>query len=69
MIELGLLIGAILSVPLAWLTGMFNPIGFMGVPPWHVPESARAASRENRLWTPQYHEEWLTRREIKEEPR
>ncbi len=37
---------------------MFNPIGWMGVPPWRVPESARAAARERRVWTPQYHEQW-----------
>jgi hypothetical protein len=23
---------------LAWVTGLFGPIGYMGVPPWRVPE-------------------------------
>lgn len=27
-IGLGLLIGMVLSVPLSWLVGMFNPIGY-----------------------------------------
>lgn len=49
----GLLAGFCVIGPLlAWLTGMFNPIGFLGVPPWRVPESARAAEREGRIWTP-----------------
>lgn len=56
MIYLGLLIGFLVIGPvLGWLAGLFNPIGFMGVPPWRVPASARAADRENRLWTPDYH--------------
>lgn len=56
MIALGLLIGFLIIGPaLAWLAGMFNPIGFIGVLPWKVPASARAAGRENRVWTPEYH--------------
>jgi hypothetical protein len=35
---IGLLIGMTLATPLAWAAGMFNPIGYLGVPPWRVPE-------------------------------
>lgn len=59
MIALGLCIGVLLLGPLAaWLAGLLNPIGFVGVPPWRVPASARAADRANRLWTPAYHEQY-----------
>lgn len=60
--EGGLLVGvAIIGPALGWLTGMFNPMGFIGVPPWRVPESARAAEREGRIWTPIYHQDWQAR--------
>lgn len=37
-IAIGLLIGfAIVGPAFCWLVGMFNPIGYMGVLPWHVP--------------------------------
>lgn len=56
---IGLLVGVAVIGPLvAWLTGLFNPIGFMGVPPWRVPASAKAAEREGRIWTPDYHDQW-----------
>jgi hypothetical protein len=37
MIEIGLLIGLLISPLVAWLLGAFNPIGYLGVPPWRVP--------------------------------
>jgi hypothetical protein len=43
---------------LGWLAGLGNPIGFLGVPPWRVPESARAAARQNRVWTRHFHDEY-----------
>lgn len=61
---IGLLIGLfVIGPPVIWLVGGFNPIGFLGVPPWRVPESARAADRENRIWTPEYHEAFERARE------
>jgi len=37
----GLLFGLIVLGPLAcWWLGMFNPLGYMGVRPWDVPEEA-----------------------------
>jgi hypothetical protein len=37
-VALGLLIGAFIVAPLLiWLIGGFNPIGYLGVPPWRVP--------------------------------
>lgn len=59
---IGLLVGFVVIGPaLAWAVGMFNPMGFLGVPPWRVPGSARAAEREGRIWTEDYHREWLAR--------
>jgi hypothetical protein len=56
---IGLLLGFLILGPaLAWWLGMFNPIGFMGVRPWRVPESAKAAEREGRIWTQAYHLAW-----------
>ena len=38
MIAIGLFIGFFIVGPLVcWLTGMFNPIGHLGVLPWRVP--------------------------------
>jgi hypothetical protein len=35
---LGLLVGVFIVGPaFCWLIGLFNPIGWMGVPPWRVP--------------------------------
>jgi hypothetical protein len=37
-IAIGLLIGAFVVFPIVgYFTGMFNPIGYLGVPPWRVP--------------------------------
>lgn len=38
MIELGLLLGILIAPLPMWLFGMFNPIGYLGVPPWRVPK-------------------------------
>lgn len=36
---IGLLVGfCVIGPVLAWVTGMFNPMGYLGVPPWRVPE-------------------------------
>jgi hypothetical protein len=41
MIALGLLIGFVVIGPVVcWLLGVFNPIGYMGVFPWNVPDDA-----------------------------
>src|SRR4051812_11742782 len=59
---IGLLVGLLIVGPaLAWLAGMFNPMGFLGVLPWRAPEAARAADRENRIWTPAYHQPYERR--------
>lgn len=30
-----------IGLGISWLIGLFNPIGYMGVPPWKVPAEAR----------------------------
>ncbi len=46
----GLLVGFVVIGPVAcWLLGVFNPIGYMGRPPWASDvKEARKAERERR---------------------
>jgi len=49
-ILIGLLVGFVVIGPVfCWLIGMFNPIGYMGRPPWAADvKAARTAERERR---------------------
>lgn len=41
------LFGALaIGMPLAWVIGLFNPIGYMGVPPWRLPAEAKRDIRK-----------------------
>lgn len=44
-----ILAGMALAVPVAWLAGIFNPMGYLGVPPWRVPKQARAYCTEHAM--------------------
>lgn len=50
----GLLVAAFLllivglGTGLAWMLGVFNPLGYLGVSPWRVPPEAWEAERARR---------------------
>jgi len=48
-ILIGLGIGGVLATIFCWLTGGFNPIGYLGVPPWRVPR-CKACGRKDGVF-------------------